>query len=316
MHNFKPLALDFRPPPEWFQADNRFGILGSIRVFLPLILLLTAAPYAVESISPYVVLVFAPLIGAFAHKLTIIMHDCSHLVLFRSRRLNVFVGRLAGAILGSDLDTFTRIHWHHHRVQGQPDDPQGKDYLLARNISKKKLWLRLLSPLWGGDLFKLALFNVYTAKATRNSEKVGSAEDQCDKVWQKLKYPSIITSQGVIALLATGLGTNQWLVLLYPLSAATFGLFFSKIRSIAEHIPAGDAKLESHVRTHLPNIVDSMFIFDLNFNFHVEHHLYPGVASKFLPLLHRQLQEQDFFNSESLSPHVIATLRRRLQQTA
>jgi fatty acid desaturase len=91
----------------------------------------------------------APLLGASAYKLTIVMHECSHRTLFRRRRLNRFVGLACGAVLVSDFDDYARTHATHHRHCGTTEDGEESDYRDLADASPTRLLLHLLKPLSG-----------------------------------------------------------------------------------------------------------------------------------------------------------------------
>ena len=66
----------------------------------------------------------------------------------------------------------------------------------------------------------------------------------------------------------TGGGTHPWLAVLPFASAATFGLFFSQLRGIAEHAAEAGGAMAGHVRSHAPHWLDRVLLYDLNFNYH------------------------------------------------
>jgi acyl-lipid omega-6 desaturase (Delta-12 desaturase) len=54
----------------------------------------------------------------------VVLHECGHDTLFRTRRLHPIVGRIAGAFAGIPYACWTRIHGRHHRWTGWQDlDP-------------------------------------------------------------------------------------------------------------------------------------------------------------------------------------------------
>jgi fatty acid desaturase len=72
-------------------------------------------------------------------------------------------------------------------------------------------------------------------------------------------------------------------------SAATFGLFFSQLRGIAEHAAEAGGAMAGNVRSHAPHWLDRLLLYDLNFNYHREHHLYPHLPSRDLATLHTRM---------------------------
>jgi fatty acid desaturase len=62
-----------------------------------------------------------------------------------------------------------------------------------------------------------------------------------------------------------------------------------------------------NVRSHRPNPMDRLLLYDLNFNLHREHHLYPNVPSCRLPALQRLVSVGD-----RTEPSMVATVFRRV----
>jgi fatty acid desaturase len=246
-------------------------------------------------------------IGVLAYKLTIVLHDCAHMTLFRTRRYNRLVGRFVGFVLGTDFAQFQAQHFLHHRAFGQAIDPQGRDYLGLQHASRREVAWHLLRPLIGYNLFKLLAF------------QPPQAGDEAERrrrtpVSRRLGFlAGTAAVQGGIVLLATQGGAVWWNALLYPVAAATVALFLSQLRGFCEHVTPVPAEDEAFVRTHAPNLLDRLLFYGLNFNYHVEHHLYPAVPSCRLPALYQTYGER-FHNRQTLSSGIVATLRSRLAQ--
>lgn len=100
-----------------------------------------------------------------------------------------------------------------------------------------------------------------------------------------------------------------WLGLVFPVSAATVGLFMSQIRGFCEHVPMPGESGVMRLRSHTSNPFERPFIHYLNYNYHGEHHRYPRVPSKNLPALSRWLAEQG--QPVERSPSYLATLIAR-----
>lgn len=118
-----------------------------------------------------------------------------------------------------------------------------------------------------------------------------------------------------IVILVTQGGQYWWLFTFLPSAALTVGLFCSQTRGFAEHIANPDGHSEAFVRTHLPNWFDQTIFYTLNFNYHVEHHLYPSVASYHLPELHKLLRNEVHIE-ETLSSSIYSTIARRVSKGA
>src|SRR5262249_52844343 len=183
-----------------------------------------------------------------------------------------------------DFASFARQHMRHHALYGRPGDPQGFHYLGLDGATRAAFAWHVLRPLLGFNLrYALAecvLRPRNLAAAVRSGEIVSLAAVQF----------------GILASV-TGGGEHPWLAGLPFVSAATFGLFLSQLRGIAEH---GDVPVTSKVRSHAPNWLDRVLLYDLNFNYHAEHHHHPGLPSRELPGLH---------GSARLEPSMFRTLK-------
>lgn len=98
--------------------------------------------------------------------------------------------------------------------------------------------------------------------------------------------------------------TGRWYLYLvlwvYPILGVAVTL--NSLRSIGEHQPIGFEGIASTkqcitpiIRTTRPGPVEKWLIFQANFNYHFEHHLYPTVPATKLPEVHRCLRENGFY---------------------
>ena len=258
---------------------------------------LISAPI-LASLSPTAPLFLMPVIGLAVYRLTIVMHDCVHGTLLQSRRANRVLGAVIGAISGIEFKAFARLHWKHHRLVGKTDDPQGPDYLGIPACKAGILW-HLVKPLFGLNVFKL-----WQVAREVEKPKASWRENLNDLL-------PVVAVQSCAAAVASGGLVNWWLVPLPIASAATFGLFFSQLRGFAEHIALHGQAAEECVRSHSPRILEQFLLYDLNFNYHREHHLYPGVPSCHLPELHERLVANDPQTFE-LTPSMFGTIAAAL----
>lgn len=285
-------AGDVAIQPDWAVPSNAVGWFAVARNLLPYVLLILLAPMF-AAWSTFVAYVLAPLLGFFAYRLTIVMHDCTHGTLFRSRRTNDRVGRLLGALTGVDFESFRTQHWRHHEIYGQPGDPQGFHYERLHAMTPLRLRWHLFRPLLGWNVADTFRESVLYPRHWRRL--IGSGEAGL-----------IVAIQAAVVFAVTGAGKHWSLAPLPALSEITFGLFFSQLRGIAEHGTFDEAKQAHFVRSHAPNFLDRLLLYDLNFNYHAEHHRYPGFASCHLPAIHRALQNAEAETSGSM----FATLAR------
>jgi NADH dehydrogenase len=249
-------------------VSDSYAWRAVLRNLVPFLMLLAAAPL-LSRWSPPAPWLLAPLIGLFAYRITIVMHDCIHRSLFVSPLLNERVGKLLGGVTGIDFASFSRQHLRHHQLYGRPGDPQGFHYLGLERKSPAAFAWHVARPLFGANL-PYAL-----AESLLRPRNIATAARSGD-------LPRLAFIQlGILAVVTAG-GGHPWLALLPFVSAATFGLFFSQLRGMAEH--GGDGA-PAMVRSHAPHWIDRALLYDLDFNYHAEHHLHPHVRSRELRTL-------------------------------
>jgi fatty acid desaturase len=223
------------------------------------------------------------------------MHECVHKTLFSSRPLNGRIGQILGAIIGVDFKAFATQHWLHHRSYGTEIDPQGFHYIgLNKKTSSGLVW-HSLKGLFGLNLPHTFQESLIAPKNLVRLLKTG-------------EILIVIAVQLLILMLVTGFGRHLILVLIPFISSATFGLFFSQLRGMAEHGAFGEIVEAGNVRSHNSYWLDQILLHDVNFNFHREHHLYPQCPSIHLPDVHKTIAYNPESSSEK-SVSMFATLK-------
>lgn len=291
-------------PSEFDSLSDLQGWLWTLRIFVPFIILIALTPWVWLSIAPIATFPIWVALGVLAYKLTIVMHDCAHNTLFASKFLNQKVGKICGYILMSDFQTFRYMHWQHHMKYGADEDPQGEDYLHLTNASKAGLIWHIFKPLLGANVYKLLAFSKSNVANKKKKEPFVKL--------LKSKSHFFLMQLAIVVLITQG-GRCFWLFAFLPSAALTVGLFCSQTRGFAEHIANPGGHSEAFVRTHLPNWFDKAIFYTLNFNYHVEHHLYPSVANHHLPALHKLLKEEVHVE-ETLSSSIFSTIARRVDK--
>ena len=299
---------DVRVPREWYVPSDAFG-WRAVAVLLGVLLACVAAlPWLVTWWGPLAIVPVVPVIGAYVYKLTILMHECCHRTLFRARATNDRVGLLAGGFLATSYDAFCRAHWQHHRHCGTDEDGEESDYLTLQDAPPARLVLHLLKPLLGAQALRLVAGALRAIAAPAPAEAPGGRAPTAPIVSPAVQVASIVGVQALIAVLATGGGRHWWLVVVYPATAATFGLFFSRVRAFCEHVHIHRHEGECSVRSHLPNPVDRLFFYTLNMNLHVEHHLFPQVPACHLPRVRAALEASGYLQPAMTSRSIAGTI--------
>ena len=287
----RPQDEPAHPQAKWLEPSNVYGAASVAKNLVPLLVLYATIPY-VANRSLVLAWCFSPIVGLVLYRLTMAMHDCGHATLFTTRRANEWVGKALGFVTGVNFGRFKQLHWEHHKSYGAPGDPQGFHYLGISRMSGSAFAWHVVKPLLGFNLryvFRESILHPSNLKtAALNGEVV-----------------ALTLVQIAVALLVTGAGRHVSLVILPFVSAATFGLFLSQLRGIAEHGVGEPDRPETFVRSHVPDLLGALLLYDVHFNFHEEHHRYPGVPSHKLPALSREV------TGGRIMPTIWHTLRTR-----
>lgn len=219
------------------------------------------------------------------------VHESSHFSLFQSRKINDTWAMLffAGPI-GTSVKTYRRFHMTHHANLASPEDMDR----FAFNISitgKKKLLLLFLRGLSCLDGFRIV------ARKYLNPSYANTKKDY--------DLSLAVTAGWNVAILTACISVGKWylyfLLWVYPILG--IAVTINSIRSIAEHQPdsfkgvaSPNQTINSITRTTLPGFLEKWLMFQTNFNYHYEHHLYPTVPFTNLPRLHKHLVNEGFYN--------------------
>ncbi|MBV9472361.1 MAG: fatty acid desaturase [Solirubrobacterales bacterium] len=107
------ISVYARPRP----ARTLLDIATSV---VPYLGLLVATAFALE-LSGFLALALAPLTAGFLLRTFIVLHDCAHGSMFRSRRANRAVGTVLGLLLYTPFATWAHTHAVHHATAGNLD---------------------------------------------------------------------------------------------------------------------------------------------------------------------------------------------------
>jgi fatty acid desaturase len=250
-------------------------------------------------IRPLAWLISLIILGGRQLALAILMHECAHGSLFKSRALNEHLGKwLIAAPMWLQLDHYRRHHLKHHAhtsLEGDPDlglvspFPTTR-WSLARKFLRDLSGVAFLRRVIGVLLMDVG---VLTYSASTGQQRVTPRPPLSSMLKGLLVHtgPMVITNValwGVLAALGHG-----WLYLAWVLANATTFSLFLRIRSIAEHAVtvASDDPLTNTRTTHA-NALARLTVAPHHVNFHLEHHLLPTVPHYRLKRLHDLLWER------------------------
>lgn len=247
--------------------------------------------------------IFLPLvimwIGARQHALAILMHEATHYLLFKNRRLNAVVSELFLAWpLFITTQTYRPSHFAHHRHVNTEKDPD-----LMRKQSSASEWE---FPKSWGALVRLLVKDVF---GLNTRQLVSDFDDMWDqKAAKKTGVDAYVVARMLYYILALSAVTyfRVWpmFLLLWVVPILTWLKMIMRIRSIAEHFAIENDHVYTQSRTTLPSLFERLFVAPRHVSFHLEHHLYPSVPYFRLPQLHAVLMKDAIFQSRA---HVTST---------
>lgn len=259
------------------ETNNLYGFWVIVRVISMYALGLFLAIWQYERTIPTGILA-ATACGWSAYRIQFILHDTSHKTLFASPRMNMRVGTAFGMLVGVNYHRYQFTHLWHHRQNGNTLDPQYPDYLGREKVSRLQYLWFVLSPLFGGRIY------LYLKREIGDRTISGSQAPRPSPKWWCL----FLAVQAVLVLLLIAINRRVELPLIYYGGLCTVALFLARVRTLAEHQQVRDFE-PNFTRSHQWNFFDWLFLCEANFNYHLEHHLYPGVQSRMLPQISRTL---------------------------
>jgi fatty acid desaturase len=213
-------------------------------------------------------------IGATLHCFGAFVHDCSHLSVFRKPWLDRLIGFLCGLPVFFPSASYRATHLLHHKYLNTPQDPDA----IAANFPNPRLraaifyfWL-----LVGVPFYSIALIAAGPIRARRKVDKILCI---VEPILMLVFYVALFTLAHLYhfgGMLALG-----WA------SALPVALLIGNFRGLAEHaqLAHGDPPDPLRIaRTVETSPVVSFFL--NNLNYHLEHHLYPGIPWNNLPKVH------------------------------
>jgi fatty acid desaturase len=208
----------------------------------------------------------------------LLSHEGHHHLLFRTRAINHGTNILLCLPLLHSPTAYRVLHELHHRFLGGPGDPEDN---YSRNPRRWALqWVRLTI----GPLVYVLLIPVLAWRRAGASDRSRMA----------VEYGVM----GIAWALAFAVVPIRVLLQVWLLPAVLLG-YLTAVRFLAQHslTDPHDPLLAS--RSVRSNPVVTFFL--LNENYHLEHHLFPGIPSYNLPRLHALLRSRLPHSLESKS---------------
>jgi len=225
------------------------------------------------------------IIGGRQLGLSILMHEGSHGMLFKSRKLNERLTQwLTAWPMILNIYAYRVRHMAHHRFTRTEKDPENYLYtpFPVTRASMGRKFLRDLT----GIVFVRTSFGIFRFIW-------GQAQGRSTRLIGFYGGPLLFNALMASSLAAFGRIDLYLLFWLLPM-ASTYQLFL-RIRNIAEHATVEDLDDPlKNSRTTLANPIERALVAPYWVNFHIEHHMLPYVPCYRLPVIHKLMLDRGF----------------------
>lgn len=263
--------------------------------------------------NPFTVILALVLIGGRQLGFGVLMHDCAHNAMFKSDKLNHWVGQwLCAAPILANIDTYWKIHARHHRLVGQADDPDLTNYQ-AYPVTRASLRRKMLRDLTGQTGVKILLgtFGRGRDLFSLGKEQVAEIDNETDiTVTQHLLRPFIVNA---ILLVVLWLSGYPWLYVLWVVSYLTTYMLFARLRQVAEHGAVPELSSSDplkNTRTTQARWWERLTLAPNHVNYHLEHHLYASVPPYRLASLHQYLKAKGYYKEIEFPKGYLQVMRQ------
>lgn len=232
--------------------------------------------------NPLTYLLAVIVIGSRINGLGALMHDAAHYRGYANRRLNDFVGELLALPTTASMAGYRNSHFAHHRELNSDNDPDWQ-----RNLGLKEYEF----PASPGSVILQTLQYL-------SGLKVATAVGGFHKNKETRDIAAAVTRARLFffaALLVSSIALGFWklLLLYWIVPLMTVFLAIRYIRSVAEHYAVEHENVLNESRTVLAPLWELWLIAPWGLNYHLDHHLFPGVPCFRLGELHRLLMTRD-----------------------
>jgi fatty acid desaturase len=274
-------------------ADKAF--LAGLRDRRPAAVVIATTVLWLQIIAAWMVALVAPLwlvfipfiiVCAVVQAMLLWVHEASHFSLFDSRRANdIWTDIFFAGPIGISAAAYRSRHSSHHAELGTLNDMDGYPYRM--NVrGTRALFAVLLKSLSG-------FLGLWLVRDKYLSDKIDLAPFRASPSWiAPLTF--LFFNIGLLAICyLSGRWYLYFVLWAYPVVAVAMTL--NIIRTVAEHQPDDFPNLHPVARTTTPNPFEKWMLYQANFNYHVEHHVFPTIPRHNLKKLHLHLVEKGLY---------------------
>ncbi|MFD3448112.1 fatty acid desaturase family protein [Microbacteriaceae bacterium 4G12] len=240
-------------------------------------------------LNPWINLGIAIVLGSSFAGMGFLGHEILHGTVVRKAWLRDFLGAIAFMPLTTGPKLWRKWHNMTHHIHTQHDEHDPDSWPTLERLSKSRFlsWVYRL-PLWFRSFFSFVSLTISFSLHSFNMFKRFLKEFNPKKrpaVWVQFFLPWFVW----ISLLFI-MGPEKWIfAYLIPLLIANFIVmaYISTNHRLNPLVPVNDP-LANSLSVTVPRWVD---VLHFNFSYHTEHHLFPGMSSKYYPLVKQHIKK-------------------------
>ncbi len=242
--------------------------------------------------NPFVYVLAVIVIGSRIYNLGGLMHEACHYRGYRNRLLNDIVGEIVAFPTTASMRGYRNSHFTHHRELNSDLDPDW-----TRNYGFEEYEF----PATRGRIATRVL-SYLTGLRTYASLKSFHKNPQTRMVPLGITLARYAV---LLAIIASSIVWGFWKeVLLYWLvPVVTVFTALRYIRTVAEHYVVEHTNVFNESRTILASPFENWLLSSWGLNYHLEHHLFPGITCFNLAKAHTILMTREPFRSNAHITH-------------
>jgi fatty acid desaturase len=220
------------------------------------------------------------------HGLGVLIHEAAHFRFLRNRKMaDAIADLLIAWPIMATIEGYRRNHLAHHQHTNTDKDPDW-----AAKLGKTEFTFPQRAWVMSANLLGYVV-------AVSSLRDLAHILPRVAGVKQTARYRLLrLGFYLVAATLITMLGIWKGFLLYWVVPYMTLFLLFLYVRSVAEHFGSMDYEEElGSTRTVVPYLWERFFFAPHNVNYHIEHHLFPGVPFYNLPKLNAALMRDETY---------------------
>lgn len=231
--------------------------------------------------NPVTYILAVLIIGGRMHGLGVLMHEFAHYRFTSDRKLSDSIGNLLAAWpIGTTVNSYRLNHLAHHQHTNTDKDPDWVAKLGVAKFTFPQKVRRVLAVVAG---YVIAVESIIDLRSILGRVNNADADNGMSKIARLIFYATA-------AAILTWTGSWTGFLMYWLVPYLTAFMFFLYVRGVAEHFGSMNYDIElGSTRSVTPHFWERLFFCPHNINYHLEHHLFPGVPFYNLPALQNLL---------------------------